>query len=190
MNINNFEELLKCLLDAYQINEYSKILESIGDIYDIELNKKFGPFNLEWHPFGNKISNVSSIGLGTKAARSLTERLTNRHDAILEARAIDISGTLPTSPRKAAEKWFGRPISGPDTGLFTWDYSTGQYDKYVNVVLLESGVENAPTIDVIDKGIGLKAEEFSTTILSLQEGNKIQKNYLIGAFGQGGASTL
>ena len=29
-----------------------------------------------------------------------------------------------------------------------------------------------------------------STILSLQQGNKIKKTYLIGAFGQGGASTL
>src|SRR5207249_2827813 len=48
----------------------------------------------------------------------------------------------------------------------------------------------APTIDVLDQGIGLRSEEFPDTILSLQRGNKLTKLHLIGAFGQGGAATL
>ena len=48
----------------------------------------------------------------------------------------------------------------------------------------------APTVDVLDSGVGIKPEEFPTTILSLQARNKISKFYLVGAFGQGGASTL
>jgi hypothetical protein len=51
-------------------------------------------------------------------------------------------------------------------------------------------METAPTVDVLDKGIGLKPDEFPSTILSLQRGNKLKKLHLIGAFGQGGAATL
>ena len=49
-----------------------------------------------------------------------------------------------------------------------------------------------PTFDVIDKGIGLLGSEFETTILSINHGNKLsrEKSYLIGAFGQGGSTSL
>ena len=81
-------------------------------------------------------------------------------------------------------------MTGPDDGLYRWDFAGKDYDRLTNVVLLESGVENAPTIDVLDKGIGLRPEQFPETILSLTRGNKLTKKYLIGAFGQGGAATL
>jgi hypothetical protein len=58
------------------------------------------------------------------------------------------------------------------------------------VVLNQSGVETAPTVDVIDDGIGIEPGQFPSTILSLQAGNKIRKWYLMGTFGQGGAATL
>jgi hypothetical protein len=74
--------------------------------------------------------------------------------------------------------------------LFKWRYADYAYDRRVEVLLHSSGVEYAPTIDVFDDGIGIRPEDFASTILSLQSGNKIRKPYLIGAFGQGGASTL
>lgn len=98
------------------------------------------------------------------------------------------TGALPESPRDAAQKWFGRPISGPDTGLFQG--ITVPTDKRISVILLESGRENCPTVDVLDAGVGIKAQDLKGTILSLQAGNKIKKRYQIGAFGQGGSSTL
>jgi hypothetical protein len=58
------------------------------------------------------------------------------------------------------------------------------------VVLADSGDRAAPTVDVVDDGIGITPERFPGTILSLQARNKIDKWYVIGAFGQGGASTL
>jgi hypothetical protein len=81
-------------------------------------------------------------------------------------------------------------MSGPEDGLFNWNFSEHGYDRRIMVVLHSSGIESAPTIDVIDDGIGIRPGEFPSTILSLQSGNKIKKWYLIGAFGQGGASTL
>jgi hypothetical protein len=74
--------------------------------------------------------------------------------------------------------------------LFNWDFSLNGYDRRIAVVLSPSGNESAPTVDVVDDGIGLAPDQFPSTILSLQSGNKIQKWYLIGAFGQGGASAL
>lgn len=180
--------LLRKLLAARTSGEVKQVLVSIGDRPDVSLDQPFGD-GFRWHAYGNNLSNLSSIGLGTKPGRSLTERLTNALDAVLEDRCP--SGVaLPDSPRIAAERWFGRPISGPDNGLYKWDYSESDSDKRVAVVLLPSGNENAPTVDIIDDGIGIAAEHFANTILSLHESNKMSKRYLIGAFGQGGSSTL
>ncbi len=186
---DDFRSLLESVLKAKSNREIEAILTDIGDNNEVRLGEPFGPFNFRWHPFGNTLSNISTIGLGTKPGRSITERLTNAMDALLESRSLTAIAT-PANPRMAAAQWYSRPVSGPDDGLFNWDYREGGYDRLIAVVLNGSGVETNPTIDVIDKGIGLTSKEFSRTILTLQGGNKIQKPFLIGSFGQGGASAL
>jgi hypothetical protein len=183
------ETLFRDLIDARTSEDVRTALSRVGDSPDIDIRSSFGPLNLRWEPFGDNLSNISSIGLGTKPGRSLTERLTNAIDAILEDRA---SASLPSpdSSRNAAQQWFGRPITGPDDGLYKWKFEGTKHDRLINVLLLPSGVESAPTVDVLDAGIGLAASAFRRTILSLQGGNKLTKRYLIGAFGQGGAATL
>lgn len=185
---DEYDRLLSRLLAAVTSADVSKILGDIGDSADIGLDEPFGS-GYRWHAFGNTASNLSTIGIATKPGRSLAERLTNAIDAILEDRA-PAGVELPYSPRVAAQQWFGRPVSGPDTGLFKWKYSSTGIDKRVHVVVQSSGTETAPTVDVLDDGIGITPELFESTILSLQGGNKISKRYLIGAFGQGGAATL
>src|SRR2546427_3447260 len=190
MVISTIPDLFNALIRSSESSQVRKILAEIGDSADAEIDTPFGPLSLQWHAFSDNLSNVSSIGLGTKPGRSLTERVTNAMDAVLEARVPLGVTNLPTSCRQAAKQWFGRPITGPDDGLFRWKYGDSDYDRLINVVMLPSGVETAPTVDVLDKGIGLKPDEFPSTILSLQRGNKLKKLHLIGAFGQGGAATL
>lgn len=180
--------ILTELLKATTPTGLRQLLTAIGDKADAQLNEPFGGM-FKWVAVGNNPSNLSTIGLGTKPGRSLTERLTNAMDALLEDRAPQ-GISLPDSPRAAAQQWFGRPISSAETGLYKWDYSAGHIDRRIGVVLLPADDENAPTVDVIDDGIGISAARFGTTILSLQGGNKISKRYLIGAFGQGGSATL
>jgi len=67
---------------------------------------------------------------------------------------------------------------------------TQDYDRQVQVVMLLGEEDAAPTIDVIDNGIGIAPKDFASTILSLQGSNKLKKPYLVGAFGQGGSSTI
>jgi hypothetical protein len=189
MPITNAEGLLQALLGATTPEAVRNILEEVGDFANAELDEPFGPFQFCWHAYGDNQSNISSIGLATKPGRSLTERLTNAMDAILEGRAGP-NIVPPNSPRDAARQWFGRPVSGPEDGLFNWDYAEHDYDDRIAVVLSDSGEKSAPTVDVLDEGIGLTPERFPGTILSLQARNKIDKWYVIGAFGQGGASTL
>ena len=183
------ESLLSRLLRCTSSNDLRSILQDIGDSDASTIDVPFGRHGLVWRPFGGTASNVSSIGLGTKPGRSMTERITNAIDAVLEDRAIT-EITPPTSPRQAAARWYGRPISGPDSGLFSWKDMPDGFDRHVHVVMHPSEKADLATIDLVDDGIGIVAEDFHSTILSLQRGNKIQKRHLIGAFGQGGAATL
>jgi hypothetical protein len=183
------EQLFNKLIAGRTAEEFTQALEAVGDSPEIDIQKQFGPLKLRWEPFGDRMSNISSIGLGTKPGRSLTERLTNAMDAVLEERARK-AATFPDSSRIAAQQWFGRPITGPEDGLFQWKFEGTKADRFVNVVMLPSGMETAPTVDVMDEGVGIAPCDFRSTILSLQAGNKLTKKYLIGAFGQGGAATL
>jgi hypothetical protein len=186
------QELLTALLAATKPSEVESILTRAGDSSELTVHEKFGTASYQWEFYGGTDSNVSSIGLGSKAGRSLTERVTNAIDAVLEKKANASTGSEPTSPMEAAQRWFGRPPSNAEEGLFSKvrEFSMNGYDKLVKVVLSQGDKETAPTVDVVDDGIGIVPADFANTILSLQRGNKIKKRYLAGVFGQGGASTL
>src|SRR5687767_1948842 len=102
--------LFEALLSATSSDEVRNILAGVGDFDTATLNIPFGKHRLMWRAFGGKESNVSTTGLGTKPGRSLTERITNAMDAILENRVAP-GVNPPDSPRKAASTWFGRPQS-------------------------------------------------------------------------------
>ena len=65
-------------------------------------------------------------------------------------------------------------------------------EDQVILVVNDGSRSNKPTIDIIDKSTGLLGSEFDKTILSINHGNKLSrdKSYLIGAFGQGGSTSL
>jgi hypothetical protein len=188
--MTDLQRLFSQLYAATTSEQVTLILRELGDGLDQAPAAPIGNSGLEWRLFGDTLSNQSSIGLGTKPGRSITERVTNGLDAILEKRAQHQQGPMPDSPSYAAERWFGRPVTGPDTGLFSWKYSAAQYDKLVSMVLLPTDTPGSATIDVIDRGSGIPNAKLPATILSLQQGNKITKKYLAGAYGQGGSATL
>lgn len=189
MEIHTIQELFEQLIKATTPDQIKEILSEIGDWPDVGLNRTFGKLNLFWHPYGDDTSNRSSIGLATNPGRSITERITNAIDAVLEEHALRTS-IKPSSPQAAVNQWFGRHHSTSESGLFNWKYSQGNYDRKVGVILNDSQKQGAPTIDILDLGVGIAPDNFPNTILSLHGGNKITKKYLVGAFGQGGASTL
>lgn len=190
MSISTTSELFGRLLVARTQPEIDTILRELGDKPNTRLNEPFGPLNCSWVAYGDSESNQSTIGLAGKAGKSLTERVTNGIDAMLELSRLRATGDPPKSPGEAASTWYGRPETGPASGLFSIEDSEYDLSRFVSVVLADSGVSGAPTVDVIDAGIGLTPEEMPRTILSLQQGNKVKKPYLMGTFGQGGASTL
>jgi hypothetical protein len=192
MTTHDPHSLLKSLLEATKPSQVREILQAIGDRSDIPVGESFGDGQYHWEFYGGRDSNISSIGLGSKPGRSLTERVTNAIDGVLEKWASNSAGTEPSSPMDAAQRWFGRPPSNAVNGLYSKarEFSVNKYDRLVRVVMTVGDKVTAPTIDVIDDGIGIQPTDFSNTILSLHQGNKITKRYLAGAFGQGGASTL
>lgn len=179
-------ELLKALLTATKPTEVHTILSAIGDRAELSPGHLFGTQGFRWEFYGGRDSNISSVNLASKPGRSITERVTNAIDAVLEKKMSQAAGVVPTSPMEAAKSWFGRPPTTPDNGLFKWkEYKTNGYDHLVRVVMLPTTNNSQPTIDVLDNGIGVTPSDFPNTILSLQNGNKIKKRYLAGAFGQG-----
>jgi len=144
-----------------------------------------------WVPVGGRENNLATINLGSDPAAGLVERITNAIDAVLE-REWQARG-CPTdvrSPREAVEQWFG--IQGGSLGnirnVRSDDFN--RLSSRVRVTLHASEVPQRPTVDIRDYGIGLRAEEFADSILSLNGSRKLKKLFLAGAFGQGGSTAL
>jgi hypothetical protein len=174
------KKIFELLLKANTSKEVTDVLEKLIDDQDVK-----------WLPVGGEKDNLATINIGTDPAAGLTERITNAIDAVLElewykqGKPNDIR-----NPRTAAEQWFNtqqgklRHIDNVSEKAFQ------ELAKRIRVTLKDSEKENTPTIEIRDKGIGLTAELFHKTILSLHGGNKLHKLYLMGAYGQGGSTAL
>lgn len=193
MGIDSVKQLLDALLQATTPQQVGDILAKLGDGPDVGVDQPFGPLGCRWHFFDDNPSNMSTINLGSKPGRSLTERVTNAIDAIFE-REMLLQGNAahpPGSPLEAADMWFDRPWSTAGDGLFNMDQAQiDSYSRWVQIVMMPGEDEVKPTVDVLDQGIGIEPDEFTNTILSFHRGNKINKLYLAGAFGQGGSATI
>jgi hypothetical protein len=143
---------------------------------------------VKWIPFGDRPNNRGTIEASADPGRSLVERLTNGIDALLELQFIIHKG-IPDckSPKEAATAWLNIPANGLS------DMSPSErrsIARNVEIRLKNGEEKQSRTIEIRDRGIGIKPEEMKKTILSLNESNKISKYYLAGAYGQGGSSTL
>jgi hypothetical protein len=172
-------EIYKALIKAHKPDQVRRLIQSIGTS------------KVRWENVGNRRNNLATINIGTDPASGVTERITNALDAVLEKEwKIRDEPDGFRSPRRAIEDWFdieqGRlsNISSPR------DKRIENLSDKVKVTLFDSGKNTKPTVEIRDKGVGLKPEEFSTTILDLNGNNKIGKLHLMGAFGQGGSTAL
>ena len=140
-------------------------------------------------PVGNRPNNRGAIEVATDPGRSLIERVTNAHDAILELEFDRREGRPQCrSPREAAAVWLGVPEKEGLAGLTN---KQRQDLAASTVIRLEAGEGvQSRLVSVFDKGIGIPSDQLEETILSLNESNKISKHYLAGTYGQGGSSTL
>lgn len=172
------EQVFKQLLEATTTKSITDILEILTE-----------DFNIKWTPVGNRPNNQSTINMGTDPAAGLVERITNSIDSVLDlkwhthGKPDDIQ-----SPRKAAKKWFdipnGRLNSIADVRSFA------ELASKIVVTLKDSEKEDHPTVEIRDYGTGIKGDDFGTTILSLNDNNKIDKLHQMGAYGQGGSTSL
>ena len=165
--------------------EQVKAVESAKSVGDVEaLLAAAGEHH--WRDLGDRPGNAATVQIASNPASALIERVTNGIDGMLELEAEFHPGSLPESPRLAAREWFGVPRRGlaelPDK-------ERRRLAENVRVSLEESGEPERPTVMVLDRGIGQHPADAPTTLLSLNENNKVAKPYLQGAYGQGAAGT-
>ena len=139
-----------------------------------------------WRDLGDRANNAGTVQIASNAASALTERITNAIDGMLELKAAEHTGSLPSSPRQAARDWYG--ISRAGVGEMS-DTDRRRLAENISVILEDSGEADRPTIRVTDRGIGQHPDDAPTTLLSLNENNKLAKPYLQGAYGQGASAT-
>jgi hypothetical protein len=175
----NEEELLFKLLEAKTSSEVDSLVKNILS--------EFGE-RIALVPIGKRENNRGIIEIGKDPGRGIVERVTNGIDAILEIEHLKHGGFPECkTPREAANAWLGIPYHG------LYELSAAkrrELAKSVVVTIEEGDNKFYRTIQIVDGGIGISTDQMSLSILSLGETNKLQKLYLVGAFGQGGSSTF
>jgi hypothetical protein len=169
--------------------EVAKRIASLCTVKDVRnLLKELEVQGYKWSPVGGRPNNTGTIDQGSDPAEAVTERITNAIDAILERewRERHYKEAQPSSPREAAEMWF--KIKQGHLSNIPSDPERRKLAERIKVTLHESGFEREPTISIVDKGVGQHPSAFTDTLLSLNQGNKIDKHFLMGAYGQGGAT--
>lgn len=140
-----------------------------------------------WRALGDEEDNIGTVEQSSDPALAIIERVTNSIDAMLDLKALITGGRMPRTPRGAARQWFAIP----EEGLGTMDDPTRRSlaETSLRVHLSDSGVDRRPTVAIRDFGCGQHPSEFSNTLLSIHRGNKRERFYLMGQYGQGGATT-
>lgn len=174
------EKIFELLYTAKTTTEITDILEILTDDFDIS-----------WRAVGDKLNNESIVNIGTNPASAIVERITNAIDSVLELQyRLENCPQDILSPREAALKWFNIPDGRLKNIKDPSEKTIQHLAKKVHVTLKDSEREDFPTVEIRDYGTGVAAKDFSKTILSLNDSNKVEKFYQIGAYGQGGGSSL
>ncbi|MCU1600549.1 MAG: hypothetical protein JWO22_1258, partial [Frankiales bacterium] len=175
MKITNDKQLAKALWNARKLSDVAEIkayLDAQGSA---------------WRPVGNRENNAGIIDVGTSPGSALVERITNSADAMLELEYMLNPKPQVVTPFQAAVEYFGVPLNG------VADLSDKQrraLASNISVLLHDSDSDRRPTVAITDKGIGLTPELLPSTILSLNDSNKLSKLYLMGTYNQGGSASL
>ncbi len=172
-------DLLAALIGTDRVADVEKALEDFEAAHT-------GQF--DWSPIGMRRNNSGTIEVSANTGRALVERVTNGIDAVLESENRARNG-IPAcrSPREAGHAWLGVPDDGL-SGMTPRQRQ--QLANRVSVTMKAGEGAGHRCIEVADTGIGLTADEMPRTILSLNEENKTEKEYLAGRYGQGGSATL
>lgn len=175
----NLPDLFSALIAS---SSPSEVESAIADFESQHTNR------FAWVPFGRRENNRGTIEGSADPGRSLVERLTNAIDAVLEDEHEDHGGVPDCrTPKEAASAW----LNVPDGGLSEMTPAQRRsIAQRVSMLVTSGESRSSRVVEIRDIGIGLTPAEMPSTILSLNESNKVQKHYLAGAYGQGGSSTL
>lgn len=182
------------VLSIYKESQIDDFLKKYTGLSLNEKNLSYEKIKKNYKFLGNSSSNGSNVGQLTSGEKGLVERITNAIDTVIEKQKnkcgiVSAKDSLAII-KKAFPKYYENMIDVINDNAeksFAND-AEGQVILAVN----DGSKSNKPTFDVIDKGTGLLGSEFESTILSINHGNKLsrEKSYLIGAFGQGGSTSL
>lgn len=182
------------ILVIYKEEQVDKFLEKYTKLSLNESNLKEKDITNYYEFVGRNKSNGSIIGQLTTGEKGLVERITNGIDAVIEKEKerhnIRSAKDANVIIKKAFPKYYDysqRVLEDKEGKMYIKDAR-----NLVSVSIYDGSQSNKPTFDIIDKGTGISAKDFRSTVLSLNHGNKISsdKSYLIGAFGQGGSTSL
>lgn len=187
----NISEVLS-LYKSCQVNDF--LQKYTGKSLE-EKNLKLRDIEKQWRFLGDNNSNSSTISILKKGEKGIVERLTNAIDAVIEKQRDIHNMGCPSSSSKIIEKAFPKYFCNLKKIYSNNDEVKSQVYDVENQVILavnDGSKTNKPTFDILDKGIGVNGKDFSSTLLSINKGNKLasDKKYLIGAFGQGGSTSL
>jgi len=178
------------ILDAEQLRSLFS-LSSGKDIESFLSHIEANSDRWKWFPLGGRENNSGSVNLAMDPGHALVERITNAMDAHIELQ-FEMAGRPSglSSPREAVRRLWNLETSrltreSPSTAKFIDEMAP---KNLVRVVGSERRKDSAVIIQ--DSGIGQHPDDLPKTILGLQESNKNEKRYLMGAFGQGGSSTF
>lgn len=185
---------LSRLLSVYKEGEVNDLCAELTGFTLNEKNIKYHQIQSNWKFIGNEPSNASTINMLRKGEKGLIERITNGIDAVIEKKVAEIGGAAPSSSQAVIKKSFENYYKHCEKvrkGLADRN-QVCDADDQIMVAVSDGSKSSRPTYDVVDKGTGIEGKDFENTILSLHKGNKISidKQYLIGAFGQGGSTSL
>lgn len=170
--------------NLFQIRKPSEVITFLNDLE----RKARGQWR--WRSLGDRVANASNVHVLTEPGPAVVERITNGIDAMLELQHSEAGSPAPgpPSPRQASEEWFG--IQGGTLNRDKDDQAINTLGPNVRIDVYDSGQPRRPSIAIADRGIGQHPFDLPSTILSLGASNKIGKQYLCGAYGQGGSATF
>lgn len=185
---------LSKLLTLYKASEVDALCKELTGFSLNERGLKYEDIEANWKFVGNNPSNGSVINMLKKGEKGLIERITNGIDAVIERKVAELRMGVPASASAVIKQAFPKYYANCQAVKRGEADSSRSYDATGQVMVAVSDGSRAsrPTYDVVDQGTGIPGNRFADTILSINKGNKLSndKRYLIGAFGQGGSTSL
>lgn len=187
-------ETLSTILNLYRSFDVDSFVKKITGFDLNEKNLSYKQIEKNWKFLGNNSSNGSTVGMLRNGEKGLVERITNAIDAVIEKKKNDLSITSARASKQIIKKAFPKYFENIEK-LSNGDIEKLSVKDAKDLVVLavnDGSRSNKPTFDILDTGIGINGSDFKNTILSINHGNKLSqdKSYLIGAFGQGGSTSL